>query len=147
MKKSKALATKPKDADRGMVLPIKQKVTLDLVKELKSMKNVEDLGTAVLEAAHQFNMITQSLLKQKYGFSDAHLKEFNEEVKHALEGLSYVESKGLNPLSGYSMDQLINITLNHYNMLKAARAGIELPTSKDAFKFLNGKKDNKKTTV
>jgi hypothetical protein len=140
MKKSEALVTKPKKTDRGMVLPVKQKVTLDLVKEIKSMKGVEDLGTAMLESAHQFNMITQTILKQKYGFSDTHLKEFNEEVKHALEGLVYVEEKGLNPLSGYSMDQLIDVTLNHYQMLKAARAGLSLPTDQEAAKLLMKKK-------
>jgi hypothetical protein len=138
MKKSKKSIVKQED--HGAPLPIKQEATLDLVKELKSMKNVEDLGTAVLQSSHQFYLLIQSILKEKYGFNDTHLKDLNQEVAHAVEGLAYLEEKGLHPLSGNSIDQMVDVTINHYDVLKAARAGIELPTSKDAMKVLYGKK-------
>jgi hypothetical protein len=138
MKKSKAITVKNPD-QTGMVLD-RGKTTLNLVKELKDMKNVEDLGTAVLQSSHQFYMLIQSLLKEKYGFSDKHLKELNKEVTHAVEGLAYFEERGLNPLSTHSIDQMVDVTLNHYDMLKAGRAGIELPTNQDAARLLMKKK-------
>ena len=126
MKKSKALTKKTQP--------------MSLVKELKKMENVEDLGSAVLHSSHQFYLLIQSILKAKYGFSDKHLQDLNKEVTHAVEGLAWFEEKGLNPLSAHSIDQMVNITMNHYTMLKAGRAGLELPTDKQAAKLLFGKK-------
>lgn len=131
MKKSR------KDKD----IVVTSKVTLDLVKELKQMENVEDLGTSVLRSAHQFYLVIQSILKEKYAFDDKELKSLNKEVAHAVEGLSYFEQKGLHPLSAHSIDELVDVTVNHYTTLKAARAGLELPSDKDAAKLLMGKKN------
>lgn len=115
-------------------------VTLDLVTELKSMENVEDLGTSVLRSAHQFYLVIQSILKEKYSFEDKELKDLNQEVAHAVEGLGYFEQSGLHPLSAHSIDQLVDVTVNHYTTLKAARSGIELPVDKSAAKLLMGDK-------
>lgn len=121
-------------------ITLKNKATLDLVKELKNMKNIEDLGTAVLESSHQFYLLIQSILKEKYNFDDKDLKGLNQEVTHAVEGLAYLEEKGLHPLSGHSIDEMVNVTVNHYQTLKAARAGLALPTDKEATRLLYGKK-------
>lgn len=113
---------------------------MNLVKELKSMENVEDLGTAVLQSSHQFYLLIQSLLKQRYDFSDKELKDLNKEVTHAVEGLAWLEEKGLHPLSAHSIDGMVDVTLNHYKVLKAARSGLELPSDPNAIKLLYGKK-------
>lgn len=126
MKKTKALTKKTQP--------------MSLVKELKKMKNVEDLGTAVMHSSFQFYMLIQSILKEKYGFSDKHLADLNKEVTHAVEGLAWFEEKGLNPLSAHSIDQMVDVTMNHYTMLKAGRAGLALPTDQEAAKVLMGKK-------
>ena len=118
-------------------LVTKKNVGSELVKRVE---NTEDMGTAVIKSAHQFYLLIQSILKAKYGFSDKHLTEFNKEVARAVEGLAYFEEKGLNPLSAYSLDQLAGVSLNHYQMLKAARSGLTLPTDKEAAKLLMGKK-------
>lgn len=123
MKKSKKLA-------------LQNQTTLNLVKELKQMENVEDLGSAVLHSAHQFYLVIQSILKDKYGFDDTHLKELNQEITHAVEGLGYFETKGLHPLSAHSIDDLVNVTVHDYQRLKAARSGLELPTDEEATKLL-----------
>ena len=132
MKKSKK--EEPKD------IVVQNQVTLNLVKELKQMENVEDLGTSVLRSAHQFYLVIQSILKEKYAFDDKNLKDLNKEVTHAVEGLGYFEQKGLHPLSAHSIDDLVGVTVNHYQTLKAARAGLELPSDKEALKFLIGEK-------
>ena len=126
MKKSRALTKKTQP--------------MSLVKELKKMENVEDLGSAVLHSSHQFYLVIQSILKEKYGFSDKHLQDLNKEVTHAVEGLGYFESKGLHPLSAHSIDDLAKVTIYDYQRLKAARSGLELPTDKEAAKLLFGKK-------
>ena len=120
----------------------KPEVALNLVTELKSMKNVEDLGTAVLRSSHQFYLLIQSLLKERHGFDDKDLKDLNKEVARAVEGLAYFEQKGLHPLSAHSIDGLVDVTVNHYKTLKSARTGLKLQSDKDAFKFLTG--ENKK---
>lgn len=119
---------------------LQKKTTLNLVKDLKKMENVEDLGTAVLQSSHQFYLLIQSILKEKYSFEDEDLKNLNQEVTRAVEGLAYFEEKGLNPLSAHSIDQLVDVTVNHYQMLKAARSGLELPSDPDAIKLLINKK-------
>ena len=103
---------------------------------IKRIETKEDMANATIRASHQFYMLIQSLLKSKYGFDDKELKNLNHEVAHAVEGLQYFEDKGLNQLSAYSLDQLADVTLNHYDQLKAARAGLELPTDKNAVKLL-----------
>ena len=129
-----------KKADGIMKFVNPKNAGLSLVKELKEMKNVEDLGTAIYQSSEQFYLLIQSILQEKYGFSDTHLKELNEEVRKAVEGLAWFEDKGLNPLSVKSVAQLTDVTMNHYQTLKAAKAGLELPTSKEALKILMGKK-------
>jgi hypothetical protein len=137
MKKSKSITVKTKKPEDSIV---QSKITLDLVKELKEMKNVEDLGTSVLRSAHQFYLVIQSILKERYSFDDKELKELNKEVAHAVEGLGYFEQNGLHPLSAHSIDELVDVTVNHYTTLKAARSGIELPVDKTAAKLLMGNK-------
>ncbi len=107
---------------------------------VKIIENQEDMATAVLHSSHQFYLLIQSILKAKYGFSDKHLGELNQEVTHAVEGLAWFEEKGLNPLSAHSIDQMVDVTINHYSMLKAGRAGLALPTDQEAAKVLMGKK-------
>jgi hypothetical protein len=125
---------------KKLIKVTKQNVALDLAKEVKQMKNVEDLGTAILHSSHQFYLLIQSILKEKYNFDDKDLKDLNQEVAHSVETLAYLEEKGLNPLSAHSIDQMVDVAVNHYQMLKAARAGINLPTSPEAMKLLYGKK-------
>jgi hypothetical protein len=115
----------------------KKNIGSELVKRIEKQ---EDMANAVIHASHQFYLLIQSILKEKYGFDDKHLRDLNKEVTRAVEGLAWFEEKGLNPLSAHSIDQLVDVTLNHYAMLKAARAGILLPTNKEAAKVLMGKK-------
>lgn len=129
---------------KTLVKTDKPETALNLVTELKSMKNVEDLGTAVLRSSHQFYLLIQSLLKERYDFKDKDLKDLNKEVARAVEGLAYFEQKGLHPLSAHSIDDLVSVTVNHYQTLKAARAGLELPSDKEALKFLTGEKNGSK---
>ena len=100
------------------------------------INNKEDMVTAVYRSAHQFNLLTQSILKQKFNFEDRDLVELNKEITKAVEGLAYFEEKGLHPLSGHSLDQLVDVTVRHWDVLKAARSGLELPVNKKAAKLL-----------
>lgn len=110
---------------------------LILSEELKKMENVEHLGTSIYHTSQQFYLLIQSILLDKYGFTEKQLKELNVEVKKAVEGLAWFEEKGLNPLSPYSIAQLVDVTLHHYQEFKANKAGIELPTNKRAAKLLH----------
>jgi len=114
----------------------KTKWTVDLVDRTDKIATTEDLATTMIQTAHQFNLMTQSILQNKFGFTDKELKDFNNELAHALEGLAYFEEKGLHPLSLYSLNQVVDITMNNYKVLKAARSGISLIADKDAAKLL-----------
>ena len=96
----------------------------------------EDMVTAVYQSSHQFYLLIQSLLKEKFNFDDDDLKNLNKEVTKAVEGLAYFEEKGLHPLSGHSLDQLVDVSMHHWDVLKAARSGLELPVNKKAAKLL-----------
>jgi hypothetical protein len=117
----------------------KENVGIELVKELKQMKNVEDLGTSIYHTSQQMYMLIQDLLRMKFNFTPQELKELHQEVTKAVEGLAWFEEKGLSPLSPDSIGKLVDVTLNHYNEFKAAKAGISLPNSKSATKLLEGK--------
>ena len=103
---------------------------------VKRVENTEDMGTAVYRSAHQFYLLLQSLLKDEFNFNDNDLKNLNKSVTKAVEGLAYFEEKGLHPLSGHSLDQLVSVTQHHYQTLRAARSGLELPVNKKAAKLL-----------
>lgn len=115
----------------------KKNVGSELVKRIQTQ---EDMSNAILQSSHQFYLLLQSLLKDQFNFDDKDLKRLNKEVTHAVEGLAYFEDNGLHPLSGRALDDLINVTVRHYEQLKANRAGLELPTNPKAFKLLYGKK-------
>ena len=115
-------------------------VGISLVKELKKMNNVEDLGTAMMHSSQQLYLLIQDILRTKYDFTEKELKELNQEVTHAVEGLAYFEEKGLNPMTPTSIAQMVDVTMNHYKTFQAARSGLTLPTSKEATKLLEGKK-------
>lgn len=109
---------------------------INLVNELKTMSNVEDLGSSIYKTSQQFYLLIQSILKAKYDFSEKQLSDLNKEVTKAVEALAWFEEKGLNPISARSVAQLVDVTLNHYNQFKAAKSGIVLPTSSIAKKLL-----------
>lgn len=126
MKKNKALTKKVDAKNAGM----------SLVKELKKMSNVEDLGTSMYHTSQQFYLLIQSILRDKHNFSEEDLKKLNKEVTVAVEGLAWFEEKGLNPMQPSTIAQLTDIVLNHYGAFKAAKSGITLPTSNEAQKLL-----------
>lgn len=116
------------------------KWTTELVDKTDKIESTEDLANTMLAASHQFNLLSQSILQQKFGFTDKDLNDFNRELAHSLESLAYFETKGLHPLSLHSLNEVVDITMNNYQKIKAARAGLTLPTDKDAAKLLYGKK-------
>ena len=113
-------------------------VGMELAKELKSMKNVEDLGSSIYQTQQQMYLLIQDLLRTKFNFTDKELKDLHQEVTRAVEGLAWFEEKGLTPLSVHSIAQLTDVTLHHYNEFKAKKAGIELPSSMTAKKLIEG---------
>lgn len=117
-----------------------KKVGLELAKEVKKMENVEDLGTAIYHTNNQMYLLIQEILRKKFEFSEKDLKELHQEATRAVEGLAWFEDKGLSPMSLHSIGQLVDVTLNHFEQFKAARAGIELPSSPSARKLLENKK-------
>lgn len=138
MKKSNGLVPKKASEVTKYINP--KNAGLSLVEEIKSMESIEDLGTSIYQTSHQFYLVIQSILQAKFGFDEKELKDLNQEVTKAIEGLAYFEDKGLHPLSVHSAGQLVDVTMNHYETLKAARSGLELPTSKQASKLLHGDK-------
>jgi hypothetical protein len=126
-----------KKKSKALVIPINQKnAGLSLVKELKKMENVEDLGTSIYHTSNQFYLLLQSILREKHNFTEEDLKKLNKEVIVAVEGLHWFEEKGLNPMQPSTIAQLTDIVLNHYDAFKAAKAGIALPTGREAKKLL-----------
>ena len=103
------------------------------------MKNVEDLGSSIYQTTQQFYLIIQSLLKDKYSFTDEELKSLNQEITKAVEALAWFEEKGLHPISPNMVEQLTDVTLRHYQEFKASKAGIALPTGDQASKLLKKK--------
>lgn len=126
-----------KKKNKALALPVNSKnAGISLVKELKNMENVEDLGTSIYHTSNQFYLLIQSILREKYEFDEEQLKQLNKDVTKAVEALAWFEEKGLNPMQPSTIAQLTDIVLNHYNQFKAAKAGITLPTSKEAKKLL-----------
>ena len=125
-KKTKAIVKSVKPSNVG----------LSLAKELKDFSNVEDLGTSMYHTSQQFYLIIQDLLRREFNFEEKDLSRLNREVIKGIEGLDWFEEKGLNPLSVDAVGQLVNVTLNHYQQFKAAKAGISLPVAKEARKLL-----------
>ena len=136
MKKNKSLIKK----ENGEIKKIgNTKWTIELIDKTNKIATTEDLANTMIQTSHQFNLVTQSILQQKFGFDDKDLKDFNKELSHALEGLAFFEDKGLHPMSLHSLNQVVDVSLNNYQVLRAARAGLELPTDKEANKLLMGK--------
>lgn len=112
---------------------------IKLAEEVKKMESVEDLGTSIYQTNQQFYLVIQSLLVQKFNFTEDALKGLHTEVTKALESLASFEDRGLVPLSYHDVGILTDLVLNKFTDMKVKRIGFDVPNAIETKRIKRGK--------
>ncbi len=118
---------------------------------------VEDVGTAMMQAGQEFLLVVDDVLLRYFKFSEESLKDFHEKIKPILQGVKEYEKHGLSMLSQRSVDIVGDIIeekgieglladMAKVRLLKEKmnRSGLEYPTLPGAGTFVRQlKKKNK----
>ena len=92
-----------------------------------AIKEVERVGTSMMETAQQMILLTEQILIRDFNFTEEQLQHLEEQQRIMLSTLADVERSGLSVLSIHDMEKVAEIAQGRYNRLLEKDTGIALP--------------------
>lgn len=106
-------------------------------KHIAAFKEVERVGTSMMETAQEYTLAIEQILVEDFNFTEEQLRHMEERLREMLVTLADIERSGLSILSVHDMELVGEIAKMRYNRLLSKDSGIALPTEGQV-KKLNG---------
>lgn len=94
---------------------------------VQAIKDVERVGTSMMQVGQQMILVTEQILIEDFGFTEEQLQHLEERQRQMLSTLAEVERKGLSVLSMHDMESVAELANIRYNRLLEKETGIVLP--------------------
>lgn len=103
---------------------------------VKDVETIEDLGSAMLQAAQEMMLAVDDTLQRHIGLTDAQIQKFHQKLIPILKQTEEYEKNGLSILSIHDMSIVGDIAQSRFIKERAGRIGLETPILAGAAPFL-----------
>lgn len=97
---------------------------------VQAIKDVERVGTAMMQVGQQMILVTEQILIEDFGFTEEQLQHLEEKQRQMLVTLAEVERKGLSVLSMHDMQSVAELAQIRHDRLLEKETGLILPKGK-----------------
>jgi hypothetical protein len=100
-----------------------------------NIKEIEARGTAMMQSAQEMMLAIEDILFHEFQLSEKDLRKVEQLFAYKLQTLAVLEQHGYSILTFNDMENAETIYQERVKRLKAADAGIQLPSSDEMEKF------------
>ena len=122
----------------------KNKLSVNLTKNLVKTIQTETVGTAMYQTAQEFLLAVESILEKDFNFSEADIKKMEKKLIKVLGTLGPLERQGLSILNPRDMGIVVDIAQTRYNRLKKGKKPMALPERVKFLQVLNKPKPRRR---
>ena len=103
----------------------------------KGFKELERIGTTILEVNKQVILLEEQILAREFHFDEKQLNRFRNLIKQGLLELEMLTREQHHPLDLKEIDVVVDLAKDHYGMLMAKDMNFLLPDKKQAQKIIS----------
>ena len=103
----------------------------------KGFKELERIGTTILETNKQVILLEEQILQREFHFDEKQLNRFRNLIKQGLLDLELITHEQHHPLSIKEIDTVVDLAKDHYAMLIAKDMNFLLPDKKQTEKIIS----------